>query len=289
MQEHFSLPISAAKELASQLSSWLEAAANDPSAPQPSGPAQGLIGPHAGYSYSGPTAAYAYLHMNPEIIDNVFVLGPSHAWGLSSCALPEADTYETPIATLKVNTKIISELRASKLFSNWPVARDEQEHSLEMHMPFIAQVMKGHQYEIVPILVGSLDKPKIERFGNLLAPYLSNPRNFFVISSDFCHWGNRFDYQPRGGSGPIHEYIQTLDAQGMQAIESQNLSTFLSYLNDTHNTICGRNPICVFMQALASSQRLWDVKFVKYAQSSKVVSMRDSSVSYASAIIAPKQ
>jgi hypothetical protein len=48
---------------------------------------------------------------------------------------------------------------------------------------------KQNQFTIVPILVGSLSIEKEQEYGAILSQYLANPENFFVISSDFCHWG----------------------------------------------------------------------------------------------------
>jgi len=45
------------------------------------------------------------------------------------------------------------------------------------------------QFTIVPILVGSLTLDREQSYGQLLARYLADPDNLFVISSDFCHWG----------------------------------------------------------------------------------------------------
>ncbi len=28
----------------------------------------------------------------------------------------------------------------------------------------------------------------------MLAPYLDDPGNVFIVSSDFCHWGQRFQF-----------------------------------------------------------------------------------------------
>src|SRR6266705_3205860 len=50
------------------------------------------------------------------------------------------------------------------------------------------------EISIVPVLVGAIDKEKEEAFGRILAPYLASAVTFFVISSDFCHWGTRFSY-----------------------------------------------------------------------------------------------
>jgi protein MEMO1, putative len=58
-----------------------------------------------------------------------------------------------------------------------------------MHLPFIAKVMEDCQFTIVPVLVGSLYADKETLYGKIFAPYLTNPENLFVFSSDFCHWG----------------------------------------------------------------------------------------------------
>lgn len=45
--------------------------------------------------------------------------------------------------------------------------------------------------KIVPILVGSLSAESEALYGRLLAKYVDDPKNFFSVSSDFCHWGSR--------------------------------------------------------------------------------------------------
>jgi predicted class III extradiol MEMO1 family dioxygenase len=79
-----------------------------------------------------------------------------------------------------------------------------------------------------------------------------NCADFFIVSSDFCHWGSRFRYQPHDSTkgSAIHEYIRWLDHRGMTLIESQDITGFENYLREHRNTICGRHPICVFMRAM---------------------------------------
>lgn len=91
---------------------------------------------------------------------------------------------------------------------------DETEHSIEMHLPYVAKVMADFKdsFTIVPILVGSLNPDKEAVYGSILAPYLADPQNLFVISSDFCHWGQRFRYTFYDRNwGEIYQSIQTLD------------------------------------------------------------------------------
>ncbi|KAI8826218.1 MEMO1 protein [Fimicolochytrium jonesii] len=257
-----------------------------------------IIGPHAGYSYSGPTAAYAYKCVDAEPIKRVFILGPSHHVYLDGCALSQCTVYETPLGDLQLDLEVIEELRATGKFSEMTLQQDEDEHSIEMHIPYLFKIMesKTEPYTVIPILVGSINATKEALYGKLLAPYLSDPTSLFIISSDFCHWGRRFSYTNKGpaedkASGmPIYEGIESLDREGMGIIERVDPTAFTEYLKRTKNTICGRHPIAVLLNSIvalkeANATKTAEIKFTHYAQSSKVTSDKDSSVSYASAYV----
>ena len=112
-----------ASQLDRELSSWLSVVAPLPT------PARAVICPHAGYSYSGPTAAYRSLtalvivsekfHMlfdfsfrqiDPNTVKTIFILGPSHHVRLSGCAVSQCDSYKTPIGDLTINKDLTKEL-----------------------------------------------------------------------------------------------------------------------------------------------------------------------------------
>jgi AmmeMemoRadiSam system protein B len=117
-----------------------------------------------------------------------------------------------------------------------------------LRIPIELYFRKKKDFQLIPILVGSLDASKLEKYGQLLAPYLCDPRNVFVISSDFCHWGRRFSYTPHNpADGEIWQHIEKLDHQGMELIEKMNLADFNVYLRSTDNTICGRYPISLLL------------------------------------------
>ena len=98
------------------------------------------------------------------------------------------------------------------MFEEMTLQTDEEEHSIEMHLPFVAKVMEGQSFTIVPVLVGSLNTEKEALYGKLFSKYLADKDNAFVISSDFCHWGARFSYQYYDkGNGDIYQSIQKLD------------------------------------------------------------------------------
>ncbi|PLW43178.1 hypothetical protein PCASD_08066 [Puccinia coronata f. sp. avenae] len=267
-----------------------------------------IIAPHAGYSYSGRAAAWAYKLIDPDQIKRVFILGPSHHVYLNCCALSKCTQYETPIGDLPIDTSVNDELREKNKFGEMSHQTDEEEHSIELHLPYIRHMFKNQDIKIVPILVGSLSSSEECEYGALLAPYLADPQNFFVISSDFCHWGTRFAYthyqdpasvdSPKTLTSssapqyPIHKSIECLDKEALDAISLQDPchahASFKTYLKRTKNTICGRHPIGVLLGAMIKLQESsvsQELRFVRYEQSSQCLTGKDSSVSYASAFL----
>ncbi|KAF9379062.1 hypothetical protein CPB97_009194 [Podila verticillata] len=307
------------KELDKQLAGWLTkaGASTADGDPLPIDGLRAIIAPHAGYTYSGPAAGYAYKCIQPEKIKRVFILGPSHHIHLSGCALSKCSEYATPLGNLTIDKSINAELTKTGHFQEMSLETDEHEHSIEMHLPYVYKVFENHMEDVtvIPILVGGLSEVKETIYGKLLAPYLDNPENLFIISSDFCHWGTRFDYtyytdehgnvtqslHPKGqrhthassstssvvtGNQKIFESIRQLDHEGMARIEERSHRSFAQYLSRTHNTICGRHPIGVLLAAVeALGKEEHRIQFVHYAQSSSVLKTTESSVSYASAFL----
>ncbi|KAK2596827.1 hypothetical protein N8I77_012719 [Diaporthe amygdali] len=266
-----------------------------------------IIAPHAGYSYSGPCAAWAYKSLDLSSAKRIFVLGPSHTYYLKGCALTTFASYETPFGNLAVDTEVVEALRETGKFSDIPASSDEDEHSLEMHLPYIWKRLEQTHGDaspdgfppIVPILIGDNNGAKEKEFGQLLAKYLQDPSNAFVVSSDFCHWGPRFSYTAYVPSAdridqlrvlsrraadtetPIHEGIKILDELAMEAVASGKHDSFVENLTITKNTVCGRHPIGVTMAAL-EAVGAGPFRLLRYERSSLVERLEDSSVSYAS-------
>ncbi|XP_039808560.1 protein MEMO1 homolog isoform X3 [Panicum virgatum] len=175
-----------ARKLEEELDGWLGAAGLTKSPD-----VRAVIAPHAGYSYSGRCAAYAFGNIDPTNISRVFLLGPSHHYYTPKCALTRATVYCTPIGDLPVDQEVIEELYATGKFEYMDLSVDEAEHSMEMHLPYLAKVFQGHTVKVVPILVGALSFQNEAMYGQLLSKYVDDPTNFFSVSSDFCHWGSR--------------------------------------------------------------------------------------------------
>ena len=247
----------------------------------------------------------------------VFLLGPSHHVYLDSCALSKFDAYETPFGNLRLDLDTIDRLRQTGKFKSMSSGTDEDEHSLELHLPYIYRMLelffeKEVEFpKLVPVLVGNTS-PSVEReFAAVFADYLNDPSNVFVVSSDFAHWGHRFRYthylpdlanpkeivklgqrgpKPPEGRPKIFQAIECFDRIVMDAIGRGDHNEYWRALEATDNNVCGRHPIGIVlatMEIMASRSRINSLesnfRFINYRRSNDITEVWDSSVSYASA------
>jgi len=147
-------------------------------------PPKALIVPHAGYIYSGPTAAIGYATLEPirSVITRVVLLGPAHYVGFRGLALSSADAFATPLGRVPIDHEAQTHLRHLPQV----VTSDEAhapEHSLEVQLPFLQRVLDD--FTLVPIVVG--DAPPTQVAAVLEACW-GGPETLLLISSDLSHY-----------------------------------------------------------------------------------------------------
>jgi AmmeMemoRadiSam system protein B len=103
--------------------------------------ARAIIGPHAGYSYSGPAAAWAYKTADWANAKRVFLLFPSHHYYLSGAATTGCSKYATPIGDLIIDTSLVKQIQKDWGLEVMERGVDEDEHSSEMHLPYIYKML----------------------------------------------------------------------------------------------------------------------------------------------------
>ena len=179
-----------------------------------------MIGPHAGYVYSGPIAASAYSRLEGarDTIKRVVLLGPAHRLGFSGLAASSAKAFVTPLGQVAVDTEAV---RKALLLPQvqYLDAAHVQEHSLEVHLPFL-QVMLD-EFLLVPFVVGDAEPEEIDQ---VLEPLWGGPETLIIISTDLSHY---HDYQT----------ARNLDTATSAAIESMRPEDIL------YEHACGRNPL----------------------------------------------
>jgi hypothetical protein len=142
-----------------------------------------LIVPHAGYVYSGPVAATAYVGLLPyrDRYKRVILLGPSHRVAIRNLASSGADVFRTPLGDIPLDTEAIAQLDEST--TRVSDAAHEFEHSLEVHLPFL-QCTLG-PFSLVPLVVGQAAP---ETVAQVIDTLWGGEETLIVVSSDLSHY-----------------------------------------------------------------------------------------------------
>lgn len=201
------------------------------------GAVYGLVAPHAGYLYSGQTAAHAYKQVEKDVYCTVIVVAPSHQEYFTGVSIFNGSGYETPFGVMTVNRAMAEKLAAQdkRLVMGW--RGHGREHSLEVQVPFL-QVVLG-QAELVPVVMGEQDWETCQALGKALAAVAQDTPTLLVASSDLSHFHP--DRQARLLDGVVNEYLNRFDPQGLAQALAQGKCE-----------ACGGGPIvAVMMAALA--------------------------------------
>ena len=177
-----------ASELARGVKALLAQAA-DGAAGQPAPKA--IIAPHAGYIYSGPTAAAVYARLAPArgVIKRVVLLGPVHRVPVRGLALPAAQSLATPLGNIAVDAAAVTALKKLPQVTV-SAAAHAMEHSLEVHLPFLQQALGD--FSLVPLAVGDATADEVAQ---VLDALWGGAETLIVISSDLSHFLNYADAQ----------------------------------------------------------------------------------------------
>jgi len=245
--------------------------------PATSPPPQAIVVPHAGYQFSGRTAARAYrLLPGPgNKIRRVILMATTHYAGFRGVIVNRRD-YVTPLGTCRLDEEGVKAIIDAGL----PLAANEtagtREHSDEVQVPFIQVVLPGAK--LVPLIVGELSLEEMEQAAAAIAGGVDD-FTVLVASSDFTHWGERFGYTPalrpdaRAG-------LKRLDMGAAEHIVAGDTRGFLEYCEETGATICGRNPIALMLEVLARTGWEKPGKVLDYTTSGDLTGDFSGTVSY---------
>jgi AmmeMemoRadiSam system protein B len=249
-----------------------------------------IIVPHAGYYYSAPTAAKAFININPDKYDRVVVLGPSHNEYFEGCGISPFTKFDTPFGDIPIDTKTTDTLIHDSNFFKLSESVCLNEHSIEMELPFLKYIFGNKNFSLLPLMIGETTFEQNKKIGKFLYDLYNDNKTLFVISSDFCHWGLRFGYTYYDkSSGEIWESIEKLDKIALDIISEMNAEMLDKYFEKTRNTICGRNPITIVLSIIEEYQKQNQDKKLSfecagYSQSERVKKVTGSSVSYAAGV-----
>ena len=214
-----------------------------------------IIGPHAGYVYSGPVAARAYARLAPARgrITRVVLIGPSHHVAFKGMAVDTADAWATPLGNVPLDTAAIAHLRQLGLVGTLDAAF-AREHSLEVHVPFLQHVLGD--FKLVPIVAG--DAPP-EAIAAMFDAVWGGPETLIVVSTDLSHY---LDYAT----------CQSTDSRTADAIERFAIDGL------GRDDACGRVPTRGLL--LTAKQRGMAIERLDLRNSGDTAGPRDRVVGY---------
>ena len=202
-----------------------------------------LISPHAGYPYSGQTAAYAYRQLTDRKFDTVVLLGPSHYDDFGAYAISASQYYATPLGAVELDQELIGALAARV-----PITRvtQDKEHSLEIQLPFLQRVLG--EFKLVPIMmslpfyiVGEDALAPCQQLADALAALAKTRRVLLVASSDLSHL-------------PDYKAVKKFDARTEELLAAYDVPGLVRYMWQKHECrACGDAPIVTALLAAKQS------------------------------------
>ena len=198
-----------------------------------------LISPHAGYPYSGPTAAYAYRQLTHRKFDTVVLMGPSHYDDFGAYAISASQYYATPLGAIELDHEFIDALSAQVSITR--VIQD-REHSLEIQLPFLQRTLS--HFKLVPIMmslpfyiVGKDARAPSQQLADALAALAKTRRVLFVASSDLSHLSD-------------YEAVKKFDARTEELLAAYDVPGLVRYMWQEHECrACGDAPIVTALLA----------------------------------------
>ncbi len=216
-----------------------------------------LIAPHAGYTYSGQVAAWAYKQIAGRKYKKVIILAPSHHVGFRGASIPGYTHFETPMGEVKVSGIAESMKKESKLIQSIDLI-EEKEHSLEIQLPFLQKVLNS-DFELIPAVVGDVSESDRTELAELITKNLDDD-TLIVASTDLSHYY-------------AYDAAVSMDTECVEAI------TGLDTKDAERCEMCGMNPVLILME-IAKKQG-WNAHLLKYANSGDATGDTSGVVGYA--------
>ncbi|WP_155837580.1 AmmeMemoRadiSam system protein B [Herminiimonas sp. CN] len=215
-----------------------------------------IVVPHAGYRYSGPTAAAAYARLaaGRAQIRRVVLLGPVHRVPVRGLALPGVDAFATPLGVIALDAAAVASIAGMRQVTVSPAAH-ALEHSLEVQLPFLQSVLED--FTLVPLAVGDATPAEVAQ---VLEALWGGPETAIVISSDLSHF---------------------LPYRSAQAVDRATVRSILQLDSTlTHEQACGGTPVNGLL--LAAQRHRLQPELLELCNSGDTAGDKDRVVGYAS-------
>lgn len=228
--------------------------------------------PHAGPVYSGPCAAHFYARIDPSI-RNVILLGVNHSAKGHRAALSPWQGWRTPLGDVAVDQPLSDFLQSRVKFLEADAAAHDNEHSIEIQLPFLQHVLD--EFTVVPITLSHVSLEECAELGAAIAAACraaaKSPAKMVILaSSDLSHY-----LSP--------DKTAELDGLALAQVLSVNPEGLVKVVEEQRITMCGVLPTAVMLFA-ARECGAQNARLLKHYHSGDVAKMRKV-VGYASVML----
>ncbi len=193
----------------------------------------GIVSPHAGYIYSGKTAAYGFNLLRNSEYKNVIIISPSHREYFAGISIYDGDAFETPLGIVPINNQLVEKLISGSEYIFKGASGQKQEHAIEVQIPFLQTVLKD--FSIVPIVMGDQGRSFVDELASKISEVIDDD-TIIVASSDLSHYHTKFD--ANRFDSIVEKRILDFDFDRLQYdLENRNCEA------------CGGGPIVAMMKA----------------------------------------
>jgi AmmeMemoRadiSam system protein B len=250
--------------LRQQLHDMLTAVEREPA----TGRVLGIVAPHAGYVYSGPTAAAAYARVMGEKYDSVVIVAPSHREFFKGVSVFPGEMYETPLGRVPIDPALRRDILAASSIVHPMESGHREEHAIEVQLPFLQYALGT--FSFLPLVVGQQTREACLSLGEALAQVTREKNVLLVASTDLSH------YHPS-------TVARRLDQVAAEDIRSFDPERLMDDLEEGAAEACGGGPAVAVMKAcrLLGASRM---EIVDQCNSGDITGEHDAVVGYLSAI-----
>jgi len=193
----------------------------------------GIVSPHAGYVYSGKTAAYGFNLLKNKNYDKVIIISPSHREYFTGTSIFNGDAYETPLGVVEIDKELAQKIIEGSKTIFFGMEGHRQEHAIEVQIPFLQTVLTD--FKIVPIVMGDQGEVFVDDLANQIAKAVDD-KTLIVASSDLSHFYSK-------------QKAFELDSIVAKHISDFDYEKLQNDLNSRKCEACGGGPIVVLMKA----------------------------------------
>jgi hypothetical protein len=228
----------------------------------------GIVAPHAGYMYSGKTAAMGYAQVVGSGRQVVVVVSPSHREYFDGVSVFPGDAYATPLGTVPVNAQLRDRIitESDVILST---AGHGEEHALEVQLPFLQSALGS--FSLIPLVIGDQSSEQCFALGELLGRLLEGTNALLVASSDLSH------FHP----ATIGTRLDAVVARDLEKFDAEQL---MNDLESGRAEACGGGPVVTVMVACRKLGAT-SVRVLQHTHSGEITGDNTSVVGYLTAVI----